>query len=133
MEEDRGKRRSPFAWLLMIPAKVLFDVFFLMLGFALDVIYQDWVYKKREAEGIIEGGHGFMFFIPLFLMIIIVTSVIILFVSVIGTCVKLYLRSREKTAEEWEALRKKTERAEEYKLENNNENRNGYTGNGWKE
>lgn len=122
------KKRSPFLWLLMIPVKILLDVVLFACGIGLDIEYWSRQYEKGTMQ-----GHGVPFITIIFLGIICVTSVIVFLVSVIVTCVKLYLRSKAQkaAAEEWE--REQTRREEEHKKGTANENRNGYTGYGWKE
>lgn len=94
-KEKRESQRSPFVWLLMIPAKLLLDSLFLAIGVFVEILLEKRDMARLAAEG--GGGHPiFPFYFMIFLLIAIVATLIVVPVSVTITCVKLYLRRRER-------------------------------------
>lgn len=94
-KEKRESQRSPFVWLLMMPAKLLLDSLFLAIGVFVEILLEKRDMARLAAEG--RGGHPiFPFYFMIFLLIAIVATLIVVLVSVTITCVKLYLRRRER-------------------------------------
>ena len=84
------KERSPWRWLLLIPAQLVIAALTVWAGVELDSA----IFSKAAADGAV--GHGVPIFSALLPLIALVVTVIVALVALIGLTVGLVRRARRK-------------------------------------